>query len=257
MTRKSSAERQLTTAQTNLAAATVRAPAPATVAQVNIAEGQSIGGGGGTGSGSSGGANQASTSGSTASASSGGSSAALTLANRSLQAIGEVSDSQISQVHVGQHALVTPAGQTTAIHGRVEVITPTATSSGGVITYPVEIGWSGHSQGVLDGMSAQISIVVAKTSGLTVPSSAVHTSGTRSWVLVVRGARIRNGRTHGGQATRQAIDVGPSGAGLTIVRSGLHAGEQVVLADNSTPLPASSGSSPKGSSKSQVRKLLG
>ena len=260
---QNAAEQQLTTAAANLAAATLHAPAPATVAQVDIAAGENIGSsggsGGGTQAGSSGasGSNQSSSSGSTASGTSVGSSAAITLANGSLQALGQVSDSQIAQVHVGQYALVTAAGQTRAIHGRVEAITPTAASTGGVTTYPVEIDWSGRRKGVLDGMSAQISIVVTKTSGLTVPSSAVHTSGTHSWVLVIQGARIRNGRGHGGQATRQTINVGPAGGGLTIVRSGLHAGEQVVLADNSTPLPASPSGSQKGSAKGQVSKLLG
>jgi multidrug efflux pump subunit AcrA (membrane-fusion protein) len=253
------AEQQLTTAQANLAAATLRAPASATVAQTNIAAGQNISNGGGGGAGSAGGSNQASTAGVTASTSSVGSSAAITLANSALQALGQVSDSQIAQVRVGQHALVTPAGQTKAIDGRVEAITPTATTSGGVTTYPIKIGWSGgrHGAGVLAGMSAQISIVIAKTAGLTVPSSAVHTSGTRSWVMVLRGARVRNGRARGGQETQQPITTGPSGGGLTIVRSGLHAGEEVVLADNSTPLPTST-PNVKGSGKgSQVRKLLG
>jgi macrolide-specific efflux system membrane fusion protein len=260
------AEQQLATAQANLAAATLRAPAATTVAQVNVAAGQNIGGGGGGGGGgaaqagsaSASASNQASTSGSTTSATTGGSNAAIILENGSLQALGQVSDSQIAQVHRGQQALVTPAGQTTAINGRVEAITPLPTSSGGVITYPVEIGWGGHRKDVFDGMSAQISIVVAKTSGLTVPSSAVHTSGTQSWVTVVHGAGSGNGRARGGQATRQVIDVGPSGGGLTIVRSGLQAGDQVVLADNSAPLPSSSSSLQKGSGKgSQVRKLLG
>ncbi|HWE11229.1 MAG TPA: HlyD family efflux transporter periplasmic adaptor subunit, partial [Solirubrobacteraceae bacterium] len=253
------AVQQLTTAQANLAATTLRAPAAATVAQANIAAGQNIGngGGGGVGSAGSGGSNQASSAGSAGDTTSVGSSAAITLANSALQALGQVSDSQIAQVRVGQQALVTPAGQTTAIDGRVEAITPTATTSGGVTTYPIKIGWSGHETGVLDGMSAQISIVVTKTSGLTVPSSAVHTSGTHSWVMVLQGARVRNGRGRGGQETRHPIDVGPSGGGLTIVRSGLQAGAQVVLADNGTPLPSSPGNV-KGSGKaSQLHKLLG
>jgi hypothetical protein len=169
-----------------------------------------------------------------------------------------VPDSQIAEVRVGEPALVTPAGQTTAINGRVQAITPTPTSSGGVVTYPIQIGWSGHRNGVFDGMSAQISIVVAKASGVTVPSSAVHTSGTQSWVLLVHGARVRNGEARGGQTTTQTIDIGPSGGGLTIVRSGLHAGEQVVLADNSAPLPSRSTNTQKGSGKSsQARTLLG
>lgn len=259
---RTAAEQQLTTTEANLAATTLRAPAAAIVGQVNVTAGQNIGAGGGGGGAQAGaastvGSNQAGSSGSVAGATTAGANAAITLMNSSLRALGQVSDSQIAQVHTDQQALVTPAGQTTAIHGRVQVITPTPTSSGGVNTYPVEIGWSGHRKGVFDGMSAQISIVVAKTSGVTVPSSAVHTIGTQSWVLVLRGARLRNGRGRGGQATREPIAVGPSGGGLTIVRSGVHAGEEVVLADNSTPLPSSS-SLQKGSGKgSQVRKLLG
>ena len=256
---QTAAERQLTTAQANLSAATLRAPSAATVAQVNVTAGQNIGNDAGssqTGSGA-GDSNQANTA-SSADMTTGGSSAAIALMNGSLQALGQVSDSQIAQVHVGQRALVTPAGETTAISGRVQAITPTPNNSDGVVTYPIQIDWSGHHRGVFDGMSAQVSIIVAKATGMTVPSSAVHTSGTQSWVLVVRGAHERNGKARGGQVTRQTIKVGPSGGGLTIVRSGLHPGEQVMLADNSTPLPSSSSSSQKGSGKnSQVRKLLG
>lgn len=257
---QTAASQQLATARANLAAATLRAPQAATVAQLNITAGQNIGSGGGgsqAGSGT-GGANQASATGPSAGTTTAASNAAITLVNGSLQALGQVSDSQIAQVHVGQRALVTPAGQRAAIHGRVQAITPTPTSSGGLVTYPVQIGWSAHRHGMLDGMSAQISIVVAKATGVSVPSSAVHTTGTQSWVLVVHGAHVRNGKARGGQTTRQTIDLGPSGGGLTIARSGLHAGQQVVLADNSTPLPSSSGSTQKGSGKSsQVRKLLG
>lgn len=256
---RTAAEQQLTAAQANLTAATLRAPAAATVAQVNVAAGQNIGGGGGgsTQAGSAG-AGGASGAGSAVGATTNGSNAAITLEGGSLRAVGQVSDSQIAQVHVGQRALVTPAGQTSAISGRVESIAPTPTSTGGVTTYPVDIGWGGRRKRLFAGMSAQISILLAKTSGITVPSSAVHTSGTRTWVMVVRGARVRNGRARGGEVTRQPIDVGPSGGGLTIVRAGLRAGEPVILADNSAPLLSSSGGRQAGSGpRRQVRKLLG
>jgi multidrug efflux pump subunit AcrA (membrane-fusion protein) len=269
------AEDQLTTAQANLADATLRTPAAATVAQVNVTVGQSIGGAGGGGGGGSGaggagsgGSSQASVSASpqastsaaaAATPTAGASGAAITLEDpRSFEAVGQVSDTQIAQVHLHQQALVTAAGGTGAIHGSIRAITPTPSSSGGVLTYPVEITWRGHPRGLYDGMSAQISILVAKVSGLTVPSSAVHTDGARSWVLVMQGATTRNGRARGGQATRQPIDVGPSGGGLTQVRSGLKAGEQVVLADNNAPLPSASSSSQGKTGKgSTVRKLFG
>lgn len=252
------AEQQLATAQANLAAATLRSPAAAIVAQVNVNAGQNIGGGGGAPSGSGGGSNPAGASGS-AGATTGSSNAAVSLMNGSLQALGQVPDSQIAQVHVGQRALVIPTGQTTAIHGRVEAIIPTPSAIGGVITYPVEIAWSGHPAGVFNGMSAEISVVVATASGVTVPSSAVQTSGTQSWVLVLHGAHVHKGhRGRGGRAVRQSVVVGPSGGGLTIVRSGLAAGAQVVLANNNTPLPSSTSVSQRGSGKApQIRKLLG
>lgn len=255
---QTAAARQLSTAKASLAAGTLRAPAGATVAQVSISAGQNIGGGGGGGGQSgSGGSNQTSPAAVSAGATTGGSNPVITLTGRSLQAIGQVPDSQITQVRVGQRALVTPAGQSGPVDGRVQALTPTPTSSGGVVTYAVEVGLGAHHTRVLDGMSAQISIIVAKASGVTVPSSAVHTSGTRSWVTVLRGARVRNGRAHGGHAMRQTIEVGASGGGLTIVRSGLRAGEQVVLADSNTPLPSSSSNSKGAGKGSQVRKLLG
>ena len=258
------ADEQLTAERASLAAATLRAPAAATVAEVNVAVGENVGssGGGGSGAGAANAGGSAQTSGSASAAAtstSGASSAAITLENsRSFQAVVQVSDTQIAQVRLHQQALVTPVGQTGAIHGQVKAITPTANSSSGVITYPVEITWGRHPQGLFDGMSAQISIVTTKVSGITVPSTAVHTSAASNWVLVLHGATTRHGRARGGQATRQPIDVGPSGGGMTLVRSGLKAGEQIVLADNSTPLPsASSSSQGKAGKGSEVRKLFG
>lgn len=255
-------EDQLTEARANLAAATLRAPAAATVAQINVAVGQNIGNAGGGGGSGAGGADAGGSSRASASAgttTSGSSSAAIILEDSgSLAAVGQVSGTQIAQVHLHQVALVTPVGQTGAIHGQVKAITRTPSSTNAVVTYPVEITWKGHPHGLLDGMSAQISIVVAKVSGLTVPSSAVHTDGTRNWVLEVYGASTRNGRARGGQATQQSVDVGPTAGGLTEVRSGLRAGEQVVLADSSAPLPSASSSSKSGAGKGgEVRKLFG
>ncbi len=204
------AEDQVATAKADLAGAKLIAPAAAVVVAVNIAPGQPAPGAG----------SRMGTS----------STGAIVLEDpSSFVAVADVSDAQIGEVHLGQAALVTAAGQTTPVSGSVSEITPTATTTSGVATYPVGITLKGDPTGLFDGMSAQVSIVVAQASHVVaVPSSAVHTVGSRNFVLVLR---------KGKRVTRR-VKVGASGGGLTQITSGLSAGDQVVLANRRAPLPS-------------------
>lgn len=235
------AQDQLSIAKANLAGSTLAAPAAAEVAEVNVSAGQSVSGGGSTSPGTSGPAGSSGTSGS-AGGSSGGSSGAgssggssstgaiVLYSPGSYLAVADVSDAQIGQVHLGQRALVTPAGQTAPILGSVTSITPTATTTSGVAAYPVDVTLKSDPGGLFEGMTAQVSIVITRASGvLAVPSSAVHTLGSHNFVLVLRN----------GKRVDQPIKIGASGGGLTQITSGLHAGEPVVLANARAALPSS------------------
>ncbi len=140
-----------------------------------------------------------------------------------------ISDSQIAQVHVGQAALVVPAGQVKRLPGTVSEITPLASIVQGVAAFPVNISVTGDPPGLFAGAGAQVAIVVQRVSHvLTVPTSTVHGGGSsRPYVLVIRG----------GRSVEQAVTIGATDATLAQVSSGLTLGETVVLAQVDKPLP--------------------
>jgi hypothetical protein len=73
-----------------------------------------------------------------------------------------------------------------------------------------------------------VAITLAKVSdAVTVPTSAVEGSGAASFVTVLRD----------GKPVLVRVTVGATGPVLTQITSGLTVGEQVILADMSTPLP--------------------
>jgi len=110
-----------------------------------------------------------------------------------------------------------------------------ATVSSGVASFPVVVVVTGDPTGLYSGMSADASIIVLERSGvLTVPSSAVHTLGTSSFVYELKG----------GKEVEHTVTVGAVGTTLTQITSGLKSGQEVVLANLSLPL--STGSSTSG-----------
>jgi HlyD family secretion protein len=202
-----SANAQLSLARQNLAAATLVAPITGTVALVNITPGQQVTGSQGSGS--------------TADfviEGAGGEEATTT-----------VSVSDVGEIRVGQPASVTLDGSATSISGQVVAVGVLSTvSSSGTATDPVTIGLAAGAPTLFAGSDAQVAIVLAQVSGaITVPTSAVEGTGAATFVTVLKA----------GKPTRVRIVVGAAGPVLTEVSSGLAVGEQVVLADMSTPLP--------------------
>jgi HlyD family secretion protein len=194
-------------AHQNLAAATLVAPIAGTIAQVNITPGQQV-----TGS-----------QGSSASASfviegPGGQEATTT-----------VSSTNVGQVRVGQSATVTLDGSATSIKGEVVAIgVLNSTSATGTASYPVTIGLPGGAPTLFAGSDAQVAITLARVgNAVAVPTSAVQSIGVITFVTVLQA----------GKAARVRVTVGATGPELTQVSSGLTVGEQVILADMSTPLP--------------------
>ncbi|MDA8395432.1 MAG: efflux RND transporter periplasmic adaptor subunit [Candidatus Dormibacteraeota bacterium] len=141
-----------------------------------------------------------------------------------------VSDAQVAQVHVGQPALVTPAGQARPMPGKVSAITPLATIVQGVAAFPVVITVTGSPPGLFAGAAAEAAIVVQRVAHvLTIPASTVHGSGSRgTYVLVVKA----------GRAVKQTVKIGATDTILAQVASGLALGDQVVLAQINKPLPS-------------------
>ena len=146
-----------------------------------------------------------------------------------------VSVSNVGQVKVGDAATVTLDGTTTPLTGTVSQIGPPPTSSSST-SYPVVISIPQTLTGIHDGASASVSIVLSEAKGaVAVPTSAVHHLSRTSYVT-----EIRNGT-----AQNVTVQVGTVGDLLTQITSGVKAGDTVVLANMSTPLPSSNSTFPR------------
>ena len=200
-----SAQTQLAAARQALAAATLAAPFAGTVATVDLAPGRAV-------------------SGSATAASSTASGAQLTLVSTSSWVVDAgLVDTQVSRVRAGEPASVLPDGSTAAAAGvvaSVGLLPSSPAGAGGVATYPVQVKVAGDPAGLLPGAGAQVSVVVASVPGaLVVPSVAVRTGAARSSVMVRQGS----------STLRRRVVVGITAGGLTQIRSGLSAGQEVVI----------------------------
>jgi multidrug efflux pump subunit AcrA (membrane-fusion protein) len=207
------AQQAVTTAQDAVAEATLTAPTAGEVAQVNLSVGS-------TTSGSS----------SSAAAASASASAAqfILLTPGSFEVTSTVSDSVVSEVTVGQNAVVTAAGSTNGLPATVISVGVIATVSSGVATFPVTVQITGSHPSLRDGMSATVVVVVNQVVGvLSVPTSAVHTTGTASFVNVLQAGKL----------TPVTVTVGSADSLRTQITSGLSVGQTVVIATVTSTIP--------------------
>jgi HlyD family secretion protein len=169
------AQANVDTAQRNLDQATLKAPFDGVVSAVGIQVGSS-----------------SNTSSSSSSSTTSASSAAITLVDRSKLHIDvSLSEADAAKVQVGQPvALTFDALPALKLSGKVATISPAATVSQNVVTYPVQIEFEAGDAAVKVGMSATADIEVQKVdNALLVPSRAVQTSGGAKTVTVLQGAQ--------------------------------------------------------------------
>lgn len=155
--------------------------------------------------------------------------AVVVAATRGYQLEVPVEEGDIARVAVGNPVTVTPDGTGTAIEGSVAAVglLPVGTTPGAA-TYEVTIALPGATGPYPAGQGASAAIELADVTGvLTVPTSAVHTDGASSAVDVLRGDAVEP----------VPVRVGAVGPLRTEVLSGLAAGDEVVIADPSRPLP--------------------
>ena len=137
-----------------------------------------------------------------------------------------LSESDIGKVEVGQSAAVTinaasgekVAGKVTAV-GVLSSSSDSTTGSSGAVSYPVTVTLEQTTEGLKSGMSATADIVVARASGIVVPSQALR----GNTVTVVRD----------GQRSTQRVQTGVVGDSTTQVVSGLNEGDQVIVTSTS------------------------
>ncbi|TNC21638.1 efflux RND transporter periplasmic adaptor subunit [Amycolatopsis alkalitolerans] len=204
-----SANAQVAVAQQSLAAATLVSPIAGTVGQIDFTQGQAA---------------------STA-------QHIVVFGPGSNQVTTAVSDTQAGQIKPGQQVSVTPDGSGKPINGQVTSIGLLAsTTSSGSPSYPVTISLPSGGD-LFPGATAAVSIVTSTANAaVTVPTSAVHRVGANAFVTTLSG----------GKTLEKRVTAGVVGASVTQIEAGLNAGEQVVLADLSAPLPTSGTTGPRG-----------
>ena len=222
------AEASALQADTTLQATQLVALISGTVTSVNGTVGQSVSGGGsslvGGGSSSSG---------------SSTTSALVTIQGlHQLEVVTDFAEADALKIQVHQTAVVTlPAAPNTEVQGVVTTVSPIATTSGSVVTYPVTIALTRPTAAVKDGMTADVSVVVQSASNvLELPSAAITTTGTNSTVQVLSK----------GVTTTTRVTLGVVGGTYTQITSGLSLGETVVEPQASVSAATSTGSSSGG-----------
>jgi HlyD family secretion protein len=141
---------------------------------------------------------------------------------------------QVDSVKVGQPVTVAADGQQTPLHGTVASIGLLSTTSGSKTTFPVTVRLDADSPKIYDGAGADVVITTGSAKSVTaVPTSAIHTGPGGTYTVTV---------ANGAKRSTVRVTIGLAGADLTQVKSGLQAGQKVVLADLSQPLPGSASS---------------
>jgi hypothetical protein len=148
----------------------------------------------------------------------------------SYEAQATLDSSQVPSVKAGQSAKVEVDGVNGTLEGTVAQVGPVQSSSNGSYTYPVVVALPATADTLYAGSEANVTISTGGVSNVVaVPTSAVQSLGTASYVLVLAN----------GQLTRKVIKVGMVGDVYTQVRSGLSPGQSVVLADYAEAVPSS------------------
>lgn len=214
------AKRTLASDQTLLAVETqLRAPSAGTVLTVNVLAGQLSTYANDTAS--SGGA--AASSSSSSSSSSGGSSAAIVIATDTQpQVLANVAEADIASLQVGDPvALTFNAYPGKTFTGKVTSLPLVASSSSSVTTYAVYVTVNGKGQGLMPGMTANLTIVTAQKQGvMVVPTQAVQTTSFGSFVTTIN--------SHD-QQVRTPVQTGLSDVNNTEITGGLTTGERILV----------------------------
>ncbi|MGI5500457.1 efflux RND transporter periplasmic adaptor subunit [Lentzea sp. CA-135723] len=207
-------------AKDNLAATVLTAPGDGTITSVTGAIGQKVGSS--SGSSSTGSTSTGSTSSATTSAS--GFVVVTDLKNLVVKA--NVSESDVSKLKADQTATVTVNAMAgTPIQAKVTTVDLTPTTANNVVQYGVSLALTQPPAELKPGQSASVEVTVASATGvLAVPAAAVQTVNGASSVAVLEN----------GAETRKTVEIGVRGDQYVEIKSGLTAGEEVVLPQVST-----------------------
>ncbi|MHB1134025.1 MAG: efflux RND transporter periplasmic adaptor subunit [Chloroflexota bacterium] len=171
-------------------------------------------------------------------------SPALKLINRNpLHVDLRLSENDVAKVQLGQPVrIAVPSLGDWATDGRVIFVAPAAENVSGVVTYVARVSFSDSEPKVKVGMTADLSIEVArKESVLLVPNTTLLPKGTGRVVQVPDASAAPTGSA--GPAVREVdVQTGLSDGTSTEILSGLDEGQQVIALPDSGVRPSGPGS---------------
>lgn len=154
---------------------------------------------------------------------------AIQIQTSTFQVIASVAESDRPKLAVGQAASITIAATGQATTGRVTSISPVSSSGGqsSVVAYPVTVALDGAAADAAAGMTADVTITIDQATGVVaVPTAAVVTSSSGASTVRVVNA--------GGTTETRQVEIGLVSRTLTEIRSGVSAGETVVIGTSSS-----------------------
>ena len=202
------AQNNLTDAQNTLADYTIRAPFNGVIAAVNVSVGDNASPG----------------------------TAVATIITPQQYAEVPLNEVDAAKVQVGDKATLTfDALPNLTVAGHVTEMDTIGTVSQGVVTYNVQVTLDTQDPQIKPGMSVSANIITDVAQNVVgLPSSAVHTQGQTSYVLVVPRNIVASTFADGSVALSGSPETVPVTTGITDgtnieITSGLQAGEEVVL----------------------------
>lgn len=167
--------------------------------------------------------------------------------DRTLYLPAQIDETEIGGVKVGQDAEVTlDAIENQTFPGKVITVSPSGTQSNGISVFTATVKLDNPDGLLKSGMTAEAEIIQSEESGLLVPSKAIESVRTRSYVQVVK--TDAKGQVVG-EPERVRVRTGASDGTNTVVTGGLEAGQQVLTtATRKSTFSSGTGSSGTGSS---------
>lgn len=140
----------------------------------------------------------------------------------------------VKELAVGDAATFAAGSTKAALTGKVSAIGITNVSSNSVPSFTVTLSVDQKDAELYDGASVRATITVAQSDGVvTIPTSALHVSGTETTVQVDKDGTLSDLK----------VTTGAVGSELTEIKEGLAVGDEVVLADMSKDVTSESTSS--------------
>lgn len=148
----------------------------------------------------------------------------------------EVSEVDIASVNIGQKATLTfNALDDLSVSGKVEKMDSLGTLTSGVVTYNVTISFDELDSRIKPEMSVSASIITnTKENVVIVPNGSVKTEGKKYYVEIM----------NNGAVEKKTVEIGLENNSKTEIKSGINAGDNVVIQTiNGTSSSSSSSSS--------------